>query len=230
LIVSINQPGYLPWLGALQRIALSDLHVVLDHVQFEKNSVVNRNRIRTPDGWCWLTVPIRTKGRFGELPIRDVEIADGRWRSKHLSTLQMNYARAPWFESHLEHLDRFYATEWSSLGPLLDAQADYLRAAFDITTPIRHSSEMDLHLSKSELVLEICRAVGADEYLSGPFGRDYLDLDRFRVHGIEVRFHDFEHPSYRQAFPGFEGNMAAVDLLFNHGPDSRAILLAGVTA
>ena len=82
MIVSINQPAYLPWLGYFHRIAVSDLHVVLDHVQFEKNSFTNRNKVRTASGTPWLTVPVRSKGRFGDLAINEVDIADGRWTAK----------------------------------------------------------------------------------------------------------------------------------------------------
>jgi len=76
LIVSINQPAYLPWLGYFNRVANSDLHVVLDHVQYEKNSFTNRNKIRTAQGFSWLTLPLKTKGKFGNLAINTVEIAD----------------------------------------------------------------------------------------------------------------------------------------------------------
>ncbi len=74
MLLSINQPAYLPWPGYFDRIARSDLHVVLDHVQFEKNSFINRNRILGANGPCWLTVPVRTKGRFGDLQIHEIEI------------------------------------------------------------------------------------------------------------------------------------------------------------
>ena len=84
VIVSVNQPAYLPWLGYFDRIAASDLHVVLDNVQFEKNSFVNRNRIMTARGPTWLTVPVQTSGKFGALPINELLIADDpRWAVKH---------------------------------------------------------------------------------------------------------------------------------------------------
>ena len=96
MIVSINQPAYLPWLGYFHRIAVSGAHVVLDHVQFEKNSFTNRNKVRTAGGWCWLTVPVRTKGRFGDLAIRSLEIDNSTdWRARHWKTLYQSYKRAP---------------------------------------------------------------------------------------------------------------------------------------
>src|ERR1051326_8427944 len=101
MIVSINQPAYLPWLGYFDRIAASDIHVVLDHVQFEKNSFVNRNKVRTAQGATWLTVPVETSGKFGQLPIDQLQIAsDQPWARKHWKTIEQCYAHAPYFDAH----------------------------------------------------------------------------------------------------------------------------------
>lgn len=109
MIVSVNQPAYLPWPGYFHRIAVSDTHVVLDHVQFEKNSVTNRNKVRTATGWSWLTVPLRTKGRFGDLAIRSVEIDNATdWRTRHWKTLRQSYGRAPHFAAHAAYFEDVY--------------------------------------------------------------------------------------------------------------------------
>ncbi|HZT87592.1 MAG TPA: WbqC family protein [Stellaceae bacterium] len=224
MIVSINQPAYLPWLGYFHRIAVSDLHIVLDHVQFEKNSFTNRNRLRAAGGPVWLSVPVRTSGRFGALPIADLEIADAGWRRKHWDTMRFAYAKAPFFAAHERFFRELYAREWPRLAPLNEAITGELCAAFDIATPRVRSSDLGVGGSKGELVLNLCRAVGATTYLSGPLGRDYLDPEAFAAAGIVLAFHNYEHPEYRQVLPGFEPFMAAPDLLFNHGPDSPRIL------
>ena len=79
--------------------------------------------------------------------------------------------------------------------------------------------------AKSELVLNLCRATGATTYLSGKLGRDYLDEGTFAAAGIAVSYQDYAHPEYAQVQPGFEPFMGVLDLLFNHGPASRDILL-----
>ncbi len=225
MIVSINQPAYLPWLGYFHRIAVSDLHIVLDHVQFEKNSFTNRNKVRTADGWCWLTVPVATSGRFGAA-INELEIATNQpWARKHWQTLQFNYARAPFFREHAAHLEDIYQRPWTHLAPLLRELTTWQLEQFDIRTPLRFSSEMKPAGTKSDLVLHLCRAVGATRYLSGPLGKDYLDESAFAAAGITVEYHAYNHPAYRQAFRGFEPNLAAVDLLFNCGSQSRGFLL-----
>lgn len=217
MIVSINQPAYLPWVGFFDRIARSDLHVVLDHVQFEKNSFVNRNRVRSSQGAVWLTVPVRTAGRFHQLPICEVEIAHAAWRRKHWTTLQQCYARTAHFPSHAGFFERLYHRDWQTLEPLLRESTSYLLKALGIRTPMLRSSELKVAGEKSALVVAICHAVGATKYLSGPLGRNYLDLTSFADAGIAVEFHDYRHPVYRQCWPGFEANLSALDLLFNRG-------------
>lgn len=225
MIVSINQPAYLPWLGYFDRIARSDVHVVLDHVQFEKNSMTNRNKIRIRDGWAWLTVPVRTGGRFGDLAIGALEVdSTARWSKKHAQALRSNYAKAPFFAEHFPFFEDVYVREWPLLAPLLREITIYMLRAFGIETKIVYSGDLGISTAKEALVLDICRALKATAYVSGPFGRDYLDPAAFEKENIGLYFHDYAHPEYRQAFAGFEPYMSAIDLLFNHGPDSLRIL------
>jgi hypothetical protein len=225
VIVSISQPAYLPWLGYFDRIIKSDLRIVLDHVQLGKKSMVPRNKIRTPQGWTWLTVPVSTKGRSSKVTIQDVEINNEvPWGRKHWNTLQANYARAPHFENHKPFFENVFQEPWERLLPLLENTNSYLLDALDIRTPLVRSSELDPKERKSELVLELCKKVGATTYISGPFGRGYLDLPAFESANIEVVFHEYSHPEYRQSFDGFEPYMSIVDVLFNYGPDARGIL------
>jgi hypothetical protein len=225
LKVSINQPAYLPWLGYFDRIAKSDLHIVLDHVQFEKNSMVPRNKIRTAQEWSWLTVPLLIKGYSKKPTIQNIAIKnDVPWCRKHWAALQTNYSRAHYFKFHQSFFNEIYQQSWERLLPLIERTNNYLLNVFHISTPLVRSSELSPKGRKSELLLDLCKKVGATTYLSGPFGRSYLDLDSFERANIEVAFHEYSHPRYCQVFSGFEPQMSAVDLLFNYGPDSRAIL------
>jgi len=226
VIVSINQPAYLPWPGYFQRIAGADLHIVLDHVQFEKNSFINRNKVRTREGWAWLTVPVRTKGKFGKLPIDRIEIDNERnWSRKHWATLRHCYAHAPHFAEHAKFFDAVFARPWRLLADLMQEINHYLSGtAFGLKTPVRMSSAMLARGAKGDLILNLCKEAGATAYLSGPLGRDYLDQRVFEAAGIALQFDDSAVPSYPQAFPGFEPSMSAIDLLFNCGPESRYLI------
>ena len=226
MIVSINQPAYLPWLGYFHRIAVSDVHVVLDHVQFEKNSFTNRNKIRTKEGSTWLTVPLRTKGQFGDLAINKIETAnDTPWPRKHFQTMKMNYARSPHFAGHQAFFEEMYNRPWTKLNELLDYSGAYLLESLGIKTRMIKSSELDVTGTKEDLVLEICRKVGATTYLSGPLGRNYIIDENFTAAGLKIAYQDYKHPEYPQAFPGFEPYMSVIDLLFNCGPDSLPVIL-----
>jgi hypothetical protein len=225
MIVSINQPSYLPWLGYFDRIAKSDLHIILDHVQFEKNSVTNRNKVRTKTGWSWLSVPVLSKGRFGKLAIDQIEVDHtSRWAKKHLMTLQANYSRSAYYQHYSSYFEHFYRQDWFYLAQMLQESTRYLLKELGIQTQQLNSSEIGLQSKKADLILELCIKVGATTYLSGPFGREYLDEGAFEKAGIELKYHDYVHPSYDQCFDGFEPYMSVVDLLFNHGEKSLEIL------
>lgn len=216
--VSINQPAYLPWLGYLDRIAQSDLHIVLDHVQFEKNSMVNRNKIRNKDSWSWLTVPVKTKGLFENLAINKLEtVSSSSWGQKHFKTLSMAYSKSSYYKDYSDYFEDLYARDWPLLLPCINNITSFLLREFNIATPLVSSSSMRPRSAKSDLILQLCLDVGATTYLSGPFGRDYLNMSSFERAGIEIEYHEYIHPEYPQVYSGFYPFMSSVDLLFNLG-------------
>lgn len=230
MIVSINQPAYLPWLGYFDRISRSDLHIVLDNVQIERNtkhSFTNRNKVRTIQGWSWLTVPLRRATTASEELINGVRIDGDAWLRKHSRTLAQSYGQAAHFQEHRDYFQELYAQNWTHLAPLLRESTRYLLKALGIRTPLLFSTEMKVEGRKAELVVNLCKAAGATVYLSGPLGRDYLDAATFEAAGIILQFHDYTHPMYSQMHRGFVPYMSVVDLLFNHGADSQRILRSG---
>lgn len=219
--VSINQPAYLPWLGYFDRIASSDLAIVLDSVMIEKGSYTNRNKMRSGNGWSWLTVPIKASGQPF---IADVQIDNQRdWRKKHFQLVSQAYAKARHLAEHIGWVTDFYTREWTGLNELLTYTNRYFLSALSIGTQIVHSSALKVTGAKSELVLNLCKEVGATEYISGPFGIDYLDLPSFEHAGIRVTFQSYTHPVYEQCQGGFEPYMSILDLLLNCGPESGRI-------
>lgn len=213
--VSIHQPAYLPWLGYFDKIRRSDLFIYLDTVQFQKQSFQNRNKVKTPQGAVWLTVPVMSKGVLVGTELRDLAINPAvPWRKKHLRTIEMNYGKAPFFHNVMAWLAPFYAREWHGLSDLCFAMLTEMVAQLGIKTKIVKASELDYDVgSKSDLVLNICKSVGATSYLSGSLGVDYLDVKSFEANGISVEFQDYQHPQYQQVYEGFEPFMAAIDLM-----------------
>lgn len=199
MIVSVMQPAYLPWLGYFDRIYKSDLFIILDNVMLERSSktrFTNRNKIRTFQGWSWLTVPVRKSG-LGQPIINKVGINnEQKWQSKHFLSLIHSYSRSHYFSEHKDWFEYFYKQSFSLLAPMLRESTNYLLEALSINTPSVYSSDLQVEGQKSDLILNLCQKVGATTYLSGPFGRDYLNAGGFQQAGIELKFHDYQHPTY----------------------------------
>jgi hypothetical protein len=228
MIVAIHQPHYLPWLGYLHRMAQADLFIVLDHVQFERRNHQNRNQIRLEGEARWLTVPVVQRSQSERIIDKLVDNSDPRpWGQIHFSTLRHAYREAEHFTAYAGALRGILDARWERLAGLNRAMLELLRDAFEIRTPLQRSSELGVDGAKSGLILNLCRAVGARTLLAGFGGsRRYLDMEAFAREGIAIKWHEFQHPVYRQCGPqAFIAGLAAVDLLFNCGPQSRAILL-----
>jgi hypothetical protein len=223
LIVAVHQPQYLPWLGYFDKIRRADIFCYLDCVQYKKNDWQNRNRIKTSQGWQWLSVPVRFQ--FPE-KICDVKINQTvNWRKKHLQALVTNYRRAPFFEQYFDVFEQIYATDWEYVGGLNIYTIERLKAALGMDQkPAIQSSQLELRKDPTDRLIDICKAVKADTYLSGQDGIKYMDLDRFKENGLKVIIQDFKHPVYPQMFNNFESHMSVTDLLFNCGPGSLDII------
>lgn len=229
-VVAIHQPETLPWLGFLDKLRQCDVFVLLDDVQFEKHYFQNRNRIRTPtpQGWSWLTIPVRIGGRFGQR-IDQVEIDDAApWRRKHLAAIEQHYHRAEAFARHWPALQACYAAEPATLAEFNITIIQWMMETVGLVRPLIRSSTLGAGDGRSARLLEICRLVGATEYLSGVSGREYLDLTLFERAGIGVRFQEFRHPVYRQCYEPFVPGMSGLDLLLNCGDVSAEVLAGGL--
>jgi hypothetical protein len=228
MIVAIHQPHYLAWLGYLHRVAQVDLFIVLDHVQFERRNYQNRSRIRLDGEARWLTVPVVQRSQKERIIDKQVDNGGTRsWGPIHLSTLRHAYRDAEYFKTYAGALGELLRARWERLVELDRAMLDFLCDAFEIGTPIARSSELGVEGAKSDLMLNLCRAAGADALLAGFGGsRGYLDVDAFAREGVRIKWHDFRHPTYRQCGrQPFIPGLAAIDLLFNCGPQSRAVLM-----
>jgi hypothetical protein len=235
MIVAIHQPHFIPWLGYLHRMAQADLFIVLDHVQFERRNYQNRSQIRIDGEARWLTVPVVQRSQKERIVDKEIDHRDTArpWGRNHFATLRHAYREAGYFGSFAPQLRRILETPWARLVDLDAAMLEFLRDAYGITTKLVRSSELAVEGSKSELILNLCRAVGADALLAGFGGsRGYLDAEAFARHGIQIQFHQFTHPTYKQCGTApFIPGLAGVDLLFNAGPtDGRAILMGEARA
>jgi hypothetical protein len=230
MIVAVHQPHYLPWLGYLDRMIRADVFIVFDHVQFERRNYQNRTQIRLEDQAHWLTVPVVQRSQQERIIDKLIDNPEGDgsrwWGPNHFATLRHAYRRARFFDACAADLRPMLERRWTRLVDLNEALLDWLRNALRITTPLVRSSELNVSGQKSELLINLCKAVGGDTYLAGMGGsRRYLDLPAFESAGVRVQWQEFDHPHYPQCGEGpFIPGLSAVDLLFNCGSHSAAIL------
>jgi hypothetical protein len=228
MILSVHQPQYIPWLGYFDKIARSDSFVFLDNVQYKEREFQNRNKIRTKDGWIWLSVPVISKG-LGRQNIRDVRIDNSfGWRKDHLASIRAWYGKAEFFGKYFPFFEGLYAKEWESLSDLSVAIITYMLKELSISTPVCFESELGVKSKKTDRIIELCGKLKADTYLSGIGGKEYLEEDKFAAAGVRLEYQEFKHPAYRQQFmkdrDDFIPYMSALDLMFNEGPRSGEIL------
>ncbi len=219
MIVAIHQPNYLPYLGFFDKMKRSDIFVIYDDAQFNKSDFQHRNKIRIFNGWKWLTVPVNKK----QIPINQIEIENDRktknnyWFNAHFDALWDNYKKSPFFPSYEKELRDIYHIRHKSLCELNMKFIYFLKDAFNIQTEIVFSSEFKFASKSSCKIIDIVKALEGDTYLSGPKGKDYLDLSLFKKKNISIEYQDFKHPVYKQCYEGFIENMSAIDLLLNVG-------------
>lgn len=215
MILSAHQPAYLPWLGYFDKIIRSDLFIYLDSVQYEKNGFINRNRIKTPQGPLWLTIPVKTKGHIG-LTIREMEIDNTiRWQKKHLNSIYANYKKAPRFEECYEKLEVLYSKQYIYLSDLCWDHMKFWMKEIGIVKRLVRSSELHCKGKKSNLILDLCKYFGAKQYLSGILGKGYLDDVDFLRNGIIIEYQNYEYPVYPQLWGEFTPCMSIVDFWMN---------------
>ena len=224
MILGIHQPQYLPWLGIIDRIDKCDTFILLDNVPYSKNYYYNSNRIKAQKGWIWLTVPVLFGGNFGQL-IKDIKIDNNQnWRQKHLKSIYLEYKKAPFFDDYYRPIEDLLGRDWESLSDLSSESIRLSAGLFGIDKKIKKASELNVTGNKEDLLIDICLKLKADVYMSGPDGKNYLNLENWADKGIKVIFQDFKHPKYRQSSDNFVPQMAAFDLLFSCGKESLSIL------
>jgi hypothetical protein len=228
--VAICQPTYLPWLGYFDLMDQVDTFVILDTVQFEKQSWQQRNRIKTPTGLQWLTVPVVFRGRLGQR-IQEVEIRNAEFIRKHLRAIELNYAHAPFFQRYFPELSRILE-ETDARKNLVELNLrllDWLIGILDIKTPLVRASSLGEEGKRTELLANICRKLGATQYVSPIGSAEYLlkEIDVLARANVETVFHNYEHPRYEQQFPPFLAFASVIDLIFNEGDRSMEIIRSG---
>ena len=220
MIVAVDQPNYLPWKGYFDLINDVDLFVFYNNVQYTTRDWRNRNRIVTPNGEMWLTVPC---GNDTNRLICDVKISNQEWQNKHYQTLKFAYGRTPYFKWINPLLEETYIDrKWDNLCELdmfliERISKDYL----GITTTFKDSRSYTTSGVKHERMLNLLDNIGADVYESGPAAKDYIISADYKKRGIKLRWKSYDnYPIYSQMQNTFSHYVSIIDLICNVGKDS----------
>ena len=218
--VGIIQSNYIPWRGYFDFIDDVDLFIFHDDLQYTKGDWRNRNRVKTPAGLQWLTVPVRYTHR--EQLIDQVELDDSQpWRRKHLNLLEANYRSARYFHEYFRSFEEVLSPAYGNISQLNIALIRWVMSRLDIKTPTLISRELNAVGSKTVRLIDALKKVNGTIYLSGPAAAEYLDLQSFSDHGIRLEYKSYDYPDYTQLWGDFVPAVSVLDLLFNAGPDAR---------
>ncbi len=216
---AILQSNYIPWKGYFDLIKSVDEFIFYDDAQYTVNDWRNRNRIQTPDGPRWLTIPVTN--HFGQ-KIREAKVSQPGWAVKHWKSICQNYSKARYFKEYRGRFEPLYLEcAEDSLSVINQKFIAEICSVLGIKTRITRSMDYELRGGKTERLVRLCQDVGASHYLSGPAAKAYLDESLFEKEGIRVSYMDYSgYPEYKQLFSPFEHSVSILDLIFNEGADA----------
>jgi len=220
--IGIHQPNFIPWVGYFAKMLAADTFILLDDVQYTKNSFINRNRIRIGPSPHWVTVPVR--GSI-ESQIREIEIDNTQnWKKLHLKTLRQYYQKAPGFHRTFQLLEDIYANDFKYLCDLNIALIGRVAEQLALRPTLVRSSEFVLSSSRTERLVDLVRQAGGDTYISGSGGQTYQEESAFAENHIKLVYLKVVQDPYPQQGEGFVPSLSILDYLFNVADPGQGIL------
>lgn len=219
--VAIVQSNYIPWKGYFDMIAQVDEFILYDDTQYTKRDWRNRNKIKTPQGLQWLSIPVKVKGKYYQ-EIKDTVIEDFSWGKKHWNTISHNYGKSEFFKDYQDIFsDLFLNCSQNHLSQINFIFLTEICKILNINTPITWSTDYPSAEGQNEKLISICTATNATHYISGPAAKIYMDEGLFEKNGITVGWMDYSgYPEYKQLHGEFEHGVSILDLIFNMGPNA----------
>jgi len=223
--IAILQSNYIPWKGYFDLINMVDEFVLYDDMQYTRRDWRNRNKIQTPSGLKWLSIPVEAKGKYHQ-KINETIVSDTSWSVKHWQTIKQFYSKAPFFKEYKSAFEEVYLNNSESQLSQINYKFILLiNEILGIKTKIRWSSEFNLVDGQTEKLIQICTDCNASTYLSGPAAKEYFDYDVAKNAEINVEWMDYSgYLEYDQRFPPFEHGVTILDLIFNEGPNAQAYM------
>jgi hypothetical protein len=229
VIISFNQPAFIPWGGLFARLMYSDRLVLLDETALARGfTFVNRNRLKGPEGEIWITVPLKRKGR-GVQKIKDLEIYEkDRWRDKFLATLRHYYGHSVYFKSVVEEIRDAVDKQGPRFLDLALTLLNILKSNLEIDKETVLQSDLRIVGKGTPLLVSIAAQLRADEVILPHGSEKAVEHTLFEKAGIKLRFLRFDPPQYPQFWGDFLPHLSALDLLLCCGPEGRAVIERGI--
>ena len=223
--VAILQSNYIPWKGYFDLINMVDEFVLYDDMQYTRRDWRNRNRIKTPQGLKWLSIPVDVKGKYFQ-EINKTLISDKSWSVRHWQTIKQFYSKTRFFKDYKDVFEEFWMNNKEERLSLINFRfIEVINSILGIQTKITWSSDYELVAGQTEKLLGICKQAGADVYLSGPSAKDYFDESLAKKMGIKVEWMDYSgYSEYQQLYPPFEHGVTILDLIFNEGQNATSFM------
>jgi hypothetical protein len=223
--VIITQSNYIPWKGYFTTMKKATHMVLYDNAQYTRRDWRNRNKIITPNGPAWLSIPINVKGRFYQ-KINEAEVKDKEWPIKHWNKIQQNYRKAPCFFEYSDFFKDIYLNKLIEFEKLSEINLFLLKVCcelLNIDIEFIDSREFDIRGGKTDKLINICKDLGADEYFTGPAAKGYIEDELFSQNKIKLSYYNLDKfPEYRQLWDGFDHYVSILDVFFNLGRDSAS--------
>lgn len=226
MIISIIQPCFVPWLGYFEQIALADVFVYLDDVQYTKKDWRNNNQLKSPNGMKDIFVPVRNASR--NILINQAIISyNQNWEEPLVNKITEWYRKAPFFKEVLSLISPLINMKYERLVELNYNLNKAICSYLGIQTPIFFSSDIPKSYSdKNNRIIEICKYFdGVDLLYDGKSAQNFIDLDLFNNNGIQVIFQDYIQVHYKQLWGPFLPYASSLDAMMNCGKDARKVLL-----
>ena len=217
--VAIHQPNFFPYPGFFHKLTLADTFVIMDNTQYDKK-FTNRNKIVLPNNWTWFQVPINKNHKFSVNSL--VEINNNiSWKNKHLKMLHHSYSNSKYYQIIEPLFQNLYSKDWKMLFDLTYESLKQTLNFLNIKIKILKESELNISGKSSERLINICKNIGADVYVSGIGGKNYMDEKLFAKNNVNIEYQNYSSIVYEQhQTTKFIPDLSIIDLLFNLGRDS----------
>jgi len=221
--IIITQSNYIPWKGYFTTMKKASHIILYDDAQYTRRDWRNRNKIITPSGPTWLSIPIDVKGKYHQ-KVNEAKVKSNDWPTDHWNKIVQNYRNAPCFKAYSHHFEDLYLDKLKYYEYLTDINRLMLQKSIDllgIDIEILDSRQLNIRGGKTEKLINICRDLNADEYFTGPAARGYMEEGLFPQNNIKLTYYDLDNfPTYKQRWEGFDHHVSILDMFFNLGKDT----------